>query len=166
MVSSGFYVVHVFLLWLVSIAIKAMHIFLVVAGYSCGRYWQPVLYFFYLPTLYGSLIFLWAVSLCMLVESLFGPLYLKRSQCLTGSCLCLLVIYLFNDGVVASDWDFSYMNDGLIDHVCLLLWMHPVISRGTNCSSAVIVGFVVCEVNQGSLVMWIVLLTSNYSWWA
>jgi hypothetical protein len=123
-------------------------------------------YFFYLPTLYGSLIFLWSVSLCMLVESLFGPLYLKRSQCLTGSCLCLLVIYLFNDGVVASDWDFSYMNDGLIDHVCLLLWMHPVISRGTNCSSAVIVGFVVCEVNQGSLVMWIVLLTSNYSWWA
>ena len=110
--------------------------------------------------------FLWAVSLCMLVESLFGPLYLKRSQCLTGSCLCLLVIYLFNDGVVASDWDFFYMNDGLIDHVCLLLWMHPVISRGTNCSSAVIVGFVVCEVNQGSLVMWIVLLTSNYSCWA
>ena len=110
--------------------------------------------------------FLWSVSLCMLVESLFGPLYLKRSQCLTGSCLCLLVIYLYNDVVVASDGDFFYMNDGLIDHVCLLLWMHPVISRGTNCSSAVIVGFVVCEVNQGSLVMWIVLLTSNYSCWA
>jgi hypothetical protein len=45
------------------------------------------------------------------------------------------------------------MNDGLIDHVCLLLWMHPVISQGTNCSSAVIGGFVVCEVNQGSLVV-------------
>jgi hypothetical protein len=96
----------------------------------------------------------------------FWTVYLKRSQCLTGSCLCLLVIDLFNDGVVALDWDFSYMNDGLIDHVCLLLWMHHVISRSTNCSSAVIVCFVVCEVNQGSLVMWIVLLTSNYSCWA
>ena len=123
-------------------------------------------YIFLFANIVRQFDFLWAVSLCMLVESLFGPLYLKRSQCLTGSCLCLLVIYLFNDGVVASDWDFSYMNDGLIDHVCLLLWMHPVISRSTNCSSAVIVGFVVCEVNQGSLVMWIVLLTSNYSCWA
>jgi hypothetical protein len=65
--------------------------------------------------------------------------------------------------VVASDWDFFHMNDGLIDHVCLLLWMHAVISWGTNCSSAVIGGFIVCEVNQGSLVMWIVLLKSNYS---
>ena len=60
-------------------------------------------------------------SLCMLVELLFGPLYLKQSQCLTGSCLCLLVLYLYNDVVVASDGDFFYMNDGLIDHVCLLL---------------------------------------------
>jgi len=42
----------------------------------------------------------------MLVELLFGPLYLKQSQCLTGSCLCLLVIYLYNDVVVASDGDF------------------------------------------------------------
>jgi hypothetical protein len=41
--------------------------------------------------------------------------------------------------------------------------MHPVISRGTNCSSAVIGDFVLCEVNQGSLVLWIVLLKSNYS---
>jgi hypothetical protein len=37
-----------------------------------------------------------------------------------------------------------------------------VISQGTNCSSIIIVGFVVYEVNQGSLVMWIVLLKSNY----
>jgi hypothetical protein len=37
----------------------------------------------------------------MLVETLFGPLYLKRSQCLTGSYLGLLVIYLYNDVVVA-----------------------------------------------------------------
>jgi hypothetical protein len=28
-----------------------------------------------------------------------------------------------------------------------------VISRGTNCSSAIIGGIVVCEVNQGSLVV-------------
>jgi hypothetical protein len=39
----------------------------------------------------------------MLVESLFGSLYLKRSQYLTGSFLCLLAIYLYNDVVVASD---------------------------------------------------------------
>ena len=68
--------------------------------------------------------------------------------------------------VVASDGDFFYMNDGLIDHVCLLLWIHPMTSRGTNCSSAIIGGIVVCEVNQGSLVRWIVLLKSNYSCWA
>ena len=61
-------------------------------------------------------------SLCMLVELLFELLYLKQSQCLTGSCLCLLVIYLYNDVVVASDGDFFFhMNDGLTDHVGLLL---------------------------------------------
>jgi hypothetical protein len=70
--------------------------------------------------IYGSFFYMIS-SLCMLVELLFGPLYLKQSQCLTGSCLCLLVIYLYNDVVVASDGDFFYMNDGLIDHVCLLL---------------------------------------------
>ena len=70
--------------------------------------------------IYGSFFYMIS-SLCMLVELLFGPLYLKQSQCLTGSCLCLLVIYLYNDVVVASDGDFFHMNDGLIDHVCLLL---------------------------------------------
>jgi hypothetical protein len=59
--------------------------------------------FFYSPMIHGSFIFLRSVSLCMLVESLFGLFYLKRSQCLTGSCLCLLVIYLYYDVVVASD---------------------------------------------------------------
>jgi hypothetical protein len=98
---------------------------------------------------YMVVLFFMINSLCMLVELLFGPLYLKRSQCLTGSCLCLLVIYLFNDVVVASDWDFFHMNDGLIDHVCLLLWIHPMTSRGTNCWNAIMGGIVVCEVNQG-----------------
>jgi hypothetical protein len=43
------------------------------------------------------------------------------------------------------------MNDGLIVHVCLLLWIHPMTSWGTNCLSAIIGGIVVCEVNQGNL---------------
>jgi hypothetical protein len=70
--------------------------------------------------IYGSFFYMIS-SLCMLVELLFGPLYHKQSQCLIGSCLCLLVIYLYNDVVVALDGDFYYMIDGLIDHVCLLL---------------------------------------------
>ena len=55
------------------------------------------------------------------------------------------------------------MNDGLIDHVCLLLRIHPMTSLGTNCSSAIIGGIVVSEVNQSSWVWWIILLKSNYS---
>jgi hypothetical protein len=95
--------VHVFLLWFVSIAIKAMHNFLLLQASHVDDIDNPFYIFFYSSTIYGSLIFYDHFLYACLLNHCFGPLYLKRSQCLSGSCLCLLVIYLYNDVVVASD---------------------------------------------------------------